>query len=146
MFDICMHYVRDDFLQNQWDYVLSHWLCETLYCVAKEFDYTSNVFKNAKLIKDCSYLPKNKKKVLVQPENGRYVSGEKSLYDFKHPKDCIYIFGSDNGYLNEDTLKNVKLTTSVYIPTETHYDMYSPVAAAIVLYDRFCKNGKSNNR
>ena len=56
--------------------------------------------------------------------------GGKPLKDFKHPKDCIYVFGSDYGQLP-------KADVSV----ETELALYAEQACAIVLYDRSIKCG-----
>jgi len=56
--------------------------------------------------------------------------GGKSLTEFKHPKDCIYVFGSDYGSLP-------KADVSI----EAELPLYAEQACAIVLYDRSIKCG-----
>ena len=56
--------------------------------------------------------------------------GGKPLKSFKHPKNCIYIFGSDYGQLPKADLS-----------IETELGLYAEQACAIVLHDRHIKNG-----
>ena len=107
--------------------LLLHWThtakcfgIKTIYCVGqvevrdKQIDF--------RCIKSLDELPKIKKVFVEQ--------GGKSLKDYKHPKDCIYVFGSDYGQLP-------KADVSV----ETELALYAEQACAIVLYDRSIKCG-----
>lgn len=60
--------------------------------------------------------------------------GDNSLLEFKHPKNVLYVFGSDYG----SGAIFSKGDTSVYIPCDNPY-IYAHVAAGIVLADRWSK-------
>jgi hypothetical protein len=77
--------------------------------------------------------------VLVQPAEGRYVNGQVPLSEFRHPENAVYIFGPDNQNVDPDDLPPDY--QSVHVETASHHDMYSWVAAAIVLHDRMVKRG-----
>lgn len=79
--------------------------------------------------------------VLVQPGNGRYVHGLSPLSTFEHPEDCTYYFGRDDRFVTEEEVEAMDVVASVYIDIDGHEDMFSWVAAAIVLWDRRVKRG-----
>lgn len=56
--------------------------------------------------------------------------GGTPLSDFKHPKTCIYVFGSDYGSLE-------KADVSI----DSELGLYAEQACAIVLHDRYIKHG-----
>lgn len=142
--DVCITYTNNNTFQSQWDYVLSHFVPNTIYVIGapkKDVFEGNNVFKTAKHIKTAEKLPKNKPLVLMAPINGRYIKGTKSLVSFTHPKNATYLFGPDNMHLSEDHMGSRKPDYKVYIPADTKDDMYSFMAAAITFYDRRIKNG-----
>lgn len=57
--------------------------------------------------------------------------GGKPLKGFKHPKDCIYVFGSDYGQLPRAD-----------VSIEAELGLYAEQACAIVLHDRYVKHGR----
>lgn len=77
-------------------------------------------------------------RVLVQPSNGVNVQGQVSLLDFNHPGgDTLYLFGPDDGHLNEAPSHDV----SVFIPQlASSMTLWSHQAAAVVLWDRVSKH------
>jgi hypothetical protein len=83
-----------------------------------------------------SELPSDCVTVRVQPEHGRYVQGAQSLCDFEHPEDCVYVFGSDVGFVKDDDCDY-----SVFIPSHTAWTLFASQAGAVVLYDRLLKHG-----
>ena len=78
--------------------------------------------------------------VVVSPENGHNIQGEISLRDFEHPESCYYIFGSDrhNMALDDDALRITENYSTIYIPG-VGKALHSPLAAAMVIYDRMNK-------
>lgn len=97
--------------------------------------------KGSEAIEGPWQLPGNTHIALLSPSNARYVPGNKSLIEFDHPKDIIYLFGPDNVHLDRSLLGDVDIDSYIYIPVDTNYEMYSHVSAAITLYDRKLKNG-----
>jgi hypothetical protein len=107
--------------------LLLHWThtakcfgIKTIYCVGqvevkdKQIDF--------RCIKSLDELP-NIKKVFVE-------QGGKPLGKFKHPKKCIYIFGSDYDKLP-------KADVSI----DSKLGLYAEQACAIILHDRYI-NGR----
>lgn len=122
MLRVCI-YLEDSNSENQWSYLLSHFQSDEIY-LQGDYSTTDKIFKNVKRgIPDTDLI-------LMAPKNGRYIQGEISLGDFKHPIDATYVFGSDKSYMCDME------GTKVYIPTDTKHDMYSWVAGAITLWDR----------
>lgn len=80
--------------------------------------------------------------VVVTPEDGHNVQGTRSLFEFDHPEDCRYVFGSDryNLALDDDAVKLHEIidVATVYIPG-VGKALHSPLAAAMVVYDRIAK-------
>jgi hypothetical protein len=74
--------------------------------------------------------------VVISGDNARELPGTKSLVDFEHPDDVVYLFGGDHTILNTD----LPYVAAVYIPSDGA-ELYSHVAGAIVLYDRMLKRG-----
>ncbi len=74
--------------------------------------------------------------VVVSGDNAREVPGTKSLVDFEHPDDVVYLFGGDHTILRTD----LPYVDCVYIPSDGA-EFYSHVAGAVVLYDRVLKRG-----
>jgi len=125
---------------NQWDYVLCNFKPEELYLIGyKEKAFISNPLKQAKFINSYSELP-DLQLVVMAPPHGRNFAGRIPLSEFEHPKDCIYIFGSDSEIM-EDEFNRANYP--VYIETDTKDDMYSFVAYAVTAWDRRMKFGNS---
>lgn len=81
-------------------------------------------------------LPSELPLVLCVPPNGRYIQGDIALSDFTHPPDAIYMFGHDHQNLDETWLGSRVPDYKVYVETGSHHEMYSHVAAAVILHDR----------
>ena len=79
--------------------------------------------------------------VVLAPPNGHYIKGTESLVDFVHPENCLYFFGADHEYLDDEVLEGLSPSNYVYIPQQDRHDMYSFCAASCVFYDRLVKNG-----
>lgn len=130
---VCYRYDRHPWLQNQWEFVLSHFGVSGSWIRHAPADFRS--YHKSRKIKTADDLPKGDLVVLAHPE-GRVYRGEVSLADFEHPKKAIYFFGGDDE-INDD-LGQRKPDALVFIPA-VNYEMYSFVAAAITLYDRIAK-------
>lgn len=78
--------------------------------------------------------------VVISPRDGHNVQGEISLTDFEHPAECYYVFGSDrhNMALDDDAIALETGFFTVYIPG-IGKSLHSPLAAAMVVYDRLSK-------
>lgn len=109
-------------LRNQWDFVLSNFAVDrVLHLPLKD------------MVEDCQL-------VVLAPRAGRFIQGEVSLREYRHPDKALYLFGSDKEHLHPDVLCDAP-SDRVFIPTATHHEMYSHVAAAVVLWDRMLKHG-----
>jgi tRNA(Leu) C34 or U34 (ribose-2'-O)-methylase TrmL len=71
--------------------------------------------------------------IVLSPKDGSKLQGEISLYDFEHPENAVYFFGSDTRDLYPCHLEGREYK-SVYIPDSGY--MHSFTAAAMVIYDR----------
>lgn len=130
---ICITYLKDiDDCCRHWNYVLKHFPNEEVYIMGAA-PWNSRPLEKAKHISSIDELPKNKKVVIMSPQNGKHIKGEISLYEYKHEEDAIYVFGPDIGNLTPEHLGE-RETTNVYIPCEKS-EFYSWVAAAITFHD-----------
>lgn len=59
---------------------------------------------------------------------------------FDHPKDALYIIGSEDKGISEEVLNMVDKT--LVVPAEKPWSYNAADAAAIVMYDRYVKNKK----
>ncbi len=141
MFSLCLTPARNDTFASMWSYVLSHWTPDKVYVLGSNpEDYSTRFFKDAELVQTAEMLP-DAPLVLLASKLGRYVTGTVELADFTHPKEVTYLFGPDNAYMSEDYLGSRQPDHHVYIETDTKDDLYSFVAAAIVLRDRRLRHG-----
>ena len=141
MLRICLHGYTDPQTLDHWSYVLSHWQPDEIYVLGGNLELDTKAFDNAKRILSADELPKGCALCIFSPQDARYFKGDESLTEFEHPKDAIYMFGSNKKNLSEDEMGYRLPDRSVYIPTDTHHEMYDFVAAAVVLYDRQVKHG-----
>lgn len=64
------------------------------------------------------------------------VEGAISLPEFQHPKNCIYIFGPEDGTITQELVDQADAV--IYIPTIGCMNLAATVN--VVLYDRLAKN------
>lgn len=131
MFGVCLAAEKNASRMQNWDYVLSHFVPDNIFVLGDCKLPHSKPFQDAVIIEDTDEIPGLV--TLLAPEKGRYVSGEIDLYSYRHPLSVTYVFGPDNGHVERYH------GVSVYIPTDSHDEMYSFVACAITLYDRRLK-------
>lgn len=136
-FSICILGLEEKKFINDWNYVIRHFNPENVYVLGVNEDIKIPVTSHQ--ISSLKELPTDHKLVLMAPEVGRVISGKESLFNFTHPTRAIYLFGLNNSYVAEDTLKDVTIDSSIFIKTETDDQMHSYVAAAITIYDRWNK-------
>lgn len=144
MFDVCFKPPASDHDINHWSFVLSHYVPETIYLLDNHRGELTQKYlgiRDGIEISLADQLPGNLPIVFLTPHQARVVPGEVSLVDFQHPDNCIYLFGPDHEVSDEDLLGSLDPDYKVYIPTDTHHEMYSHVAAAVALYDRKMKCG-----
>jgi len=124
---------------NQWDYVLSNFgvSTENVWYRGSISGYNGRYQQVTDTLQQvCEEVPL----VVVQPKDGLHIQGTESLVTFTHPEEALYVFGSNHAHLVPEEVLGSRLPDyCVYIPVE--YEMYSWVAAAVVLYDRQVKNG-----
>ena len=139
MFDVCL-IGSGGHWENQWSFVLSHFKPRKVYLIG---DMSERLRLDVTKIETAEEIEGHL--VVLAPSNGYEIIGEVALPDYEHPENCTYLFGSDHEHLTSKFMGERLADTSVYIPTETHDNMYSFVAGAITLYDRYIKYGESDN-
>lgn len=85
------------------------------------------------------------KRVFIEPRTERFNPNTTWLHSFKHPKDCIYVFGSAH---YNPTLKHCR-ENDVVVSIKTKDDkgvLWADQCLCLVLYDRLIKNGCYHNR
>lgn len=95
-----------------------------------EFDNYNDAFNN---------LEKDLIRVFIEPRTKHYNPDTIWLNDFKHPKDCIYVFGSAH---YNPTLSH-KRECDMVVSIKTLNDggvLWADQCLCIVLYDRLIKN------
>jgi len=103
---------------------------------------SSDTFVRGAIILDSpNQLPSADPIILISPKEARYMPGDKSLHKFAHPPGATYLFGPDDSHFHADLVGDLPISSSVFIPTDTNFEMYSHVAAAVTLYDRAVKHG-----
>lgn len=134
MTGICYHQFNKT--DNDWDFVLSHFTPDKLWSVKGD----PKQYHKPQVIDSVSELPKDVKIVVCAHPGGRYIQGQVSLVDYEHPGDAIYLFGHDHQNLEPEELEGFDCDY-VFVPSGKN-EMYSYIAAAIVLYDRMVKYGR----
>ncbi len=135
--DVSFHLEEQNDGYNQWNVALSHIPVRTAY-----IRNHSPVFKinrsrtNAIKIRDADDIPLELPLVLVSPYNSSEFPGEINLFEFKHPEECVYFFGSNRMDMNKQQLGNRKPNYSIWIPTSEDYTMYAWTAMTLTLYHR----------
>ena len=138
MFGVCIPHPQREIWLNQWGYLFAHFAPDCIWVLNAPDDarYYSTVNRIATLAE----LPESPLILLAAPSS-QYVRGDKSLMDFAHPTDAIYLFGSDNANFSDEHFIDRSPDHKVYIPTESDDEMYSWVAAAVTFYDRALTRG-----
>jgi tRNA(Leu) C34 or U34 (ribose-2'-O)-methylase TrmL len=62
-------------------------------------------------------------------------SGSENLVDFEHPNDAVYVFGPEDGSIDQSILR----LCHRFVQIPTAHCLNLAAAANIVLYDRFVK-------
>lgn len=131
---VCLEYTAVEQFRRAWSYLVQE--CEIPNAWERDteegMDYSN--WDNWRFDTDVLDLPDPI--IVLSPKDGSKIQGEKSLYEFIHPENAVYFFGSDTRNLHDDHLKGREYQT-VYIPHTGH--IYSFEAAAMVVYDRKLK-------
>lgn len=139
-FSVCLPFPRTGQEQNNWDQVLSHWVPETIYLLGTgELPRVNNIFRDAVQIDLVCEVPADHAIVGLSPPRGRALPGLEPLGPFVHPERVVYVFGANNEHMDRGMFGAKDPDHMVYIPTETHFEMYSWMAAGVTLYDRAAK-------
>ena len=128
---------------NQWAHVVGQFLPREIFTFMGHGE--SKPFKSAKSFQRASELPGPV--VLVSPPAPtnagnappRFVPGVEPLADFLHPASCTYLFGPDHAMLG--AALDIEPAHRVFVEYPGDLQMFSWVAAAVVLYDRRVKRG-----
>jgi len=139
---VAFSYTEAEGLLKQWEYVLSHFRVDALYCVGTTAPPRGFVLGAATCVQTGAELPQDMSLVLLAPLTGRIVQGTTSLVNFTHPENACYWFGDDDGNFDPDELYGGRQPDHiVYVPTDTADQMYSHVTWAVVAWDRQRKGG-----
>lgn len=136
---VCFRSENRGWMQDQWSWVFSNFGIKEIWELHGG-SADSKIYQKVTLCDSAVDLPSKRPLVVLAPIDGRYIKGEKSLVDFKHPFNAIYLFGGTHANLSEDDLGGRKPDALIYIPTIKH-EMYSHSAGYITLYDRLVKRG-----
>jgi hypothetical protein len=138
MYSVCFH-TEKQWEQNQWSFLFSNFGVTDIWEMGGKL---STIYQSTNKIDKTSELP-DKPLVILAPQDGRFIKGVESLVDFKHPDDCVYLFGGSNQVLTYDVVDR-KPDFLVYVPLVKH-EAFSHAVAYMTLYDRRVKRGESSN-
>ena len=128
-FSVCICSATGAWWANQWGQLLSHWLPEFVYFQGEVDNRVGISFDSPVVYIDTAEeIPEEPTLVALSPASGRFVAGTESLEPFVHPESCVYMFGPDHLHLSEVQLGERVPDHVVYIPSETHHEMYSWMA------------------
>lgn len=137
---VVFHNLMDENLIRQWEYALSHFRPDALYCVGGTEAPTGAVLSTATVIANSNEVPSASTLVLLAPTNGLYVQGDESLTTFVHPTDAVYWLGSDAHHLDPVVELPRAPDHRVYIPVDTADQMFSHAVWCVVAWDRRSKS------
>jgi len=120
--------------ENEWDYVLSNFQCDSVY-VAGEYACTNNILRDAPRVETFDDLPAGEI-VLLAPDSSRNFVPTVDLPDFTHPENAIYVFGPNNLHLSDEDIGSRPPDHVVRIPTDTKDEMFAHAAYVAVMWDR----------
>ena len=125
---ICFHFDPNLMRREYWSYVFENFGISEVYEVGRPDDIDSNYYEPT-VISSLAELPKRRPLVVAAHQNAKYIQGTVALPDFEHPKNAIYIFGSDNGNIYPELFGRRKYT-AVHVPSLS-VEMWSFQAGAI---------------
>ena len=126
-FAVCIPVPTKEEFRAHWDHVRAHFKVDELYVIGD--GYLASVAE----------LPDDQPLVVLQPCRAANFRGTVSLSEFTHPKDATYLFGPDEVPMPKAFLDGRQPDHLVYVPTDTHRDMFSFVTFAVVAWDRRMK-------
>lgn len=96
------------------------------------------------IINSIDDLPTDIPLIVVQCQHGKQIQGEHCIYDYVHPENAIYYFGSDKEYMNPEDFGDREYD-SIYIPQEPGEpnELWSHQVGAMVIYDILRKNASN---
>lgn len=135
MFRVCT-FIENGSFENEWDYALSNLSPDELHLIGiNGFEPTNNAMRDKPLLANCDGLP-DAPIVIVAPLSSRNFPPTKSLLDFTHPDDAIYLFGPNNQHVTEEDLAGRKPQHIIHIPTDTKDEMFNYMAYLITAWHR----------
>lgn len=138
MIRLCFEQQTDMGCKTQWHHVLNNFQPDEV-CIVGSQQEGKLIWPNATYLNSYSDLIPLGSLIIASPETGQSIPGTLNLKDFTHPEDATYVFGHDNLILQASEFEG-KTYSAVYVPT-IEMEMWSWVAAAVILYDRLVKNG-----
>ena len=137
---VCFQSENRGWMQDQWSWVFSNFGITEIWERGCSGSAEEKIYQEVISCDTADDLPLDRPLIVLAPIDGQYIKGEKSLVDFKHPSDAIYLFGGTFANLSKDDLGSRDPDALIYIPTIKH-EMYGHSAAYITLYDRLVKRG-----
>ncbi len=121
--------------QDKWSYCFSSFGVTAFY----ERRGLVNKMRGAIQVADATDLPAEPKLIVLQPQDGRYIQGDTDLAGFVHPDDAIYFFGGNHDNMSDDPDLAGRVPDSVVFIPRVKHNFHSPMAGAVVLWDRYMK-------
>lgn len=139
---VCIEFSAVEQFRRTWSYLAQEnkipYTYERMPENLADWDKMDYGWENWHCVTDLSSVPDPI--VVLSPADASHLPGEISLYEYEHPENVTYFFGSDTRDLWEYHLEDRDYTT-LYIPFGGY--MYSFSAAAMVIYDRRLKEWQS---
>lgn len=124
----------------QWEFVLGHWPVDAVlaYGGDRPSDWPGKGPLSKALFVD-ELVPRDKPVVVFSPTGSSNFPPTLKLQDFIHPRDAVYVFGSNHRSLERSVVPDPDAI--VEVECARHRDMWSFMAAAVVLRDRLVRHG-----
>lgn len=133
---VAFHQMEAADFEKAWEYALSHFQVDQLYCVGGPPPSGSSVLREAVEIAGSGDVPQDLTLVLLAPTNGLNMQGTESLATFVHPLNAVYWFGSDSRHLEAELFGARAPDHKVYVPVDTIDQMFSAAVWQVVAWDR----------
>lgn len=120
---------------GQWDFVLTNFSPASLHVIGDgPVSQTFDRDLSAVYVLSAEDLPEGPL-IVFAPADGRYVQGAVSLADHEFDPQATYLFGADHVPLSEDHLGSRMPDETVFVPTDSHDEMFSHVAYAVAAWE-----------
>lgn len=132
MVGVVFHHRANPMFREFWAMIIECFGLSNAWEVACNDQCDSNYNVPVKIAK-YEDIPSGHTLVIACHKNAKYIQGTIDLEDYTHPTNCIYVFGDDEGNIDEDMFSEF---TIVKVYVDVQYEMYSHQIAAMFFYDR----------